>query len=209
MPRDDHSVHDHQDSRRLRELARAIESDPLSPEANRLIAELIVGWRRYYEPWLALKAGRQVADAVVSSVELRLLRLLRRKQQFESPWRSVVWSMVRNELASERRQLGRRGERETVVGEVFGRGSEVEEPAHALFEAVVDSPEYDVARLRRARDELSPSDQQLLELLFDKGLDRQQAAAHLGIKPGTLSVRKLRALRRLREAWDEHRDQGV
>jgi RNA polymerase sigma factor (sigma-70 family) len=204
---DEHSAHDHQDSRRLRELERTIASGPLSPEVNQLIAELIVGWRRYYEPWLVLKAGRHVADAVVSSVELRLLRLLRRKQRFDSPWRSVVWSMVRNELAGERRLLARRGEHETAVGEVFARDSGVEEPSHPLLDEAGGSPEHDAARLRRALVKLSPDDQQLLELLFEHELGRTQAATHLGIRPGTLSVRKHRALARLRAAWDE--DEGV
>ncbi|MDQ3933030.1 MAG: sigma-70 family RNA polymerase sigma factor [Actinomycetota bacterium] len=164
---------------------------------------MILGWRRYYEPWLVLKAGRHVADAVVSSVELRLFRLLRRKQQFDSPWRSVVWSMVRNELASERRRLARRSEHETAVGEVFARDSGAEEPSHPLLEEAVESPEHDVARLRRALVKLSSDDQRLLELLFDQELDRTRAATRLGIKPGTLSVRKHRALARLRAAWDE------
>lgn len=206
---DDHSEHDHQDSRRLRELAKVIELNPLSQQANRLISELIVGWRRYYEPWLVLRAGRQVADPVVSSVELRLVRLLRRKQQFDSPWRSVVWSMVRNELASERRRLARRSERETAVAEVFGETSDAEEPSRAVFEDASDRPEYDVARLRRARAKLSRDDQQVLELLFDQDLVRAQAAAQLDIKPGALSVRKLRALERLRKAWDDDQGQDV
>jgi RNA polymerase sigma factor (sigma-70 family) len=209
LPPENHEAHDHQDSRRLRQLATIMESDPASPEANRLITELIVGWRRYYDPRLALKAGRQIADAVVSMVEFRLMRLLRRKQHFDDPWRSVVWAMVRHELAGERRRLARRADKETSVGAVFGEDAAAQEPSDSVAEAISDSPERDFERLRRARAKLSADDQELLRLLFDEELSRDEVAARLGVKPKTLNVRYFRAIGRLRKAWDEDPGPGV
>lgn len=201
MTNDYRARHDDQDARRLRELADELRRDRRSARADELIAELILGWRRLYEPWLVLKAGtagRQLSDVVVSNVELRLITLLRRRQEFDHPWRSVVWFIVRKELISARRGLAKRGERETAVAEVFGKGAAAPEPA-----SDDDGPDYDVERLRRARAKLSANDQQVLELLFDRDLGREEAAAELGIEPGTLSVRKTRALERLRKAWAE------
>lgn len=206
MTPDDHSIEDHRDARRLERLAELLEEDPASPEANRLIAELIVGWRRFYEPWLVLKAGRQIADPVVSIVELRLMVLLRRKQQFPTSWRTVVWFTVRKELASERRRLAKRGERETAVAEVFGEGAEADEPSHALFDGIGDNPDYDTGRLRRARGKLSTDAQEVLRLLFDEELGREDAAKRLGIARGTLNTRRFRALERLEKVW--HEDDG-
>jgi DNA-directed RNA polymerase specialized sigma24 family protein len=206
---DDHSTEDQRDARRLKRLAELLETDPASPEANHLIAELIVGWRRLYEPWLVLKAGRQIADPVVSTVELRLMLLLRRKQQFPTTWRTVVWFTVRKELASERRRLAKRGKRETAVEEVFGQGAEVDEPSHALFDGVGDDPEYDIGRLRRARAKLSADDQEVVRLLFEGNLGRQDAAKRLGIARGTLNTRRFRALERLENAWNEDDGEDV
>jgi RNA polymerase sigma factor (sigma-70 family) len=200
---EDHSAHEQQDERLLRQLQRILEADPGSREANELIADLIVGWRRLYEPWLVLKAGRQIADPVVSTVELRLVRLLRRKQQFSTTWRQVVWAMVWNELASERRRLTKRAEKETAVGEVFGSDGVGIEPISDPLQEIEEEPDYDLPRLRRARAQLSPDDNELLRLLFEDDLDRMEAAARLGVTPGNLSTKKSRALERLRAAWDQ------
>jgi RNA polymerase sigma factor (sigma-70 family) len=198
---DDRNEHDDQDAHRLRELADELTRERQSPRANELIAELIIGWRRFYEPWVVLKAGkagRQLADVVVSNVELRLITLLRRQQKFDYPWRSVVWFIVRKELISELRRLAKHAERETAVAEVFGESAAAPEPSDDY-----DGPECDVERLRRARAKLSRNDQQVLELLFDRDLGREEAAAEVGIEPGTLSVRRTRAIERLRKAWAE------
>lgn len=196
----DHSALEQQDERRLRQLQRLREDNPASPEANQLIAELIVGWRRRYEPWLVLTAGRHIADPVVSTVELRLVVLLRRKQQFSTPWRQVVWATVRNELASERRRLAKRAKKETAVGEVFGSDGVGIEPSFDPLQ-IEEKPDYDLPRLRRARARLSPDDDELLRLLFEDDLGRMEAAARLGITHGNLSTKKSRALERLRTAW--------
>lgn len=203
MTSEDHSAHEQQDERRLRQLQRILEDNPASPEANKLIADLIVGWRRHYEPWLALTAGRQIADPVVSIVELRLMVLLRRKQQFSTPWRQVVWATVRNELASERRRLAKRAKKETTVGEVFGSDGVGVEPSFDPLQGIEEKPDYDLPRLRRARARLSPDDDALLRLLFEDDLGRMEAAARLRITPGNLSTKKSRALERLRTAWDQ------
>lgn len=204
------SAHEQQDARRLRQLRGIMEQDPASREANQQIADLIVGWRRHYEPWLVLEAGkrignfaagRQVADPVVSSVETRLLRLLRRKQQFSTSWRMVVWATVRHELDSELRRLGKRADKETAVGEIYGDDGVGTEPGHDPIEEIDDSSEYDFERLRRARSGLTPSDDELLRRVFDDELSGMEAAARLEITPNNLGVKKLRALERLRAAW--------
>ena len=201
MTSEDHSAHEQQDERRLRQLQRILEDNPGSPEANQLIADLIVGWRRYYEPWLVLTAGRQIADPVVSTVELRLMTLLRRKQQFSTLWRQVVWATVRHEVASERRRLAERAKKETAVGEVFGSDGVGIEPSFDPLQVIEEKPDYDLPRLRRARARLSPEDDEVLRLLFEADLERMEAAARLGITPGNLSTKKSRALERLRTTW--------
>lgn len=53
------------------------------------------------------------------------------------------------------------------------------------------------AEVRRALDRLSAADRDLLRMLFLDAVDGTAAAARLGIEPGTLRVRKHRALQRL------------
>jgi len=55
------------------------------------------------------------------------------------------------------------------------------------------------ATVRRALDELDPDDRDLLRLLYADALPTSEIARRLGIDPGTLRVRKHRALKRLGE----------
>ncbi|HQU41544.1 MAG TPA: sigma-70 family RNA polymerase sigma factor, partial [Pirellulales bacterium] len=59
------------------------------------------------------------------------------------------------------------------------------------------------ARVRAGLDRLSPDDREVLVLRHLEQLSVAETAAALGIKEGTVKVRALRALKRLREVLGE------
>lgn len=201
---DDYELRDEQDAVRLRELACLIRTGEDPERVQTLIAELIMGWRPHYLAWLEVRFGPDIAQEVDARALEKLTRLLLRKQTFDQPWGAVVWANVkRYALGDELRERARRSPE--VAAEdpsMLAAGPSATDPlTEAEFEAA-EGPEVDTARLDQALNQLSPSDRELIEMLFFDNVGRAQAATKLGIKPGTLSVRKLRALKRLREAWD-------
>lgn len=58
-----------------------------------------------------------------------------------------------------------------------------------------------MVRLERALDTLTPSDRELIDLVFQHDLPPGEVARRLGIAPGALYTRKNRALERLKKAF--------
>jgi RNA polymerase sigma factor (sigma-70 family) len=203
MSLEDHAAHDSHDDKLLAEFARLTAQGADADRRREIMGELIAGWARLFTPWLVLRTDSHTGNEIASRVMERLVRLLVRKQRFEHPWGKVVWATVKFELRSVHRETRRRRERETSVPEPYPDAD-----AEPTYEPLIDAeegPDIDVARLRRALAMLSDRDRRIIELIYFKNASRADAAAQLGIKPGTFSVAKLRALERLREAY-EHLD---
>lgn len=95
----------------------------------------------------------------------------------------------------------RKRSRERRALEGYARSSLDEDGvAHALTD-LIDEERRRVVRL--ALQSLDRDDRELLEQLYTRDVDPEQLAGHLGISPGTLRVRKHRALKRLSAALGE------
>ena len=71
---------------------------------------------------------------------------------------------------------------------------------------IADEEQRDIVpfpTMGRALAQLSDEDRGLFEMLYWADMQDAAAAAELGIAPGTLAVRKHRALERLRASYDE------
>ena len=68
--------------------------------------------------------------------------------------------------------------------------------------------ESDVVRVRDALAELADDDRELLRLCYFEGLTPSEVAARLGVPPERIRQRKLRALLRLRAAFDDSTPAG-
>src|SRR5271165_7188464 len=107
---DDFSRHDTLDAGRLAALRDAIAKgeDQL---VRVLLGELIAGWRPIVEGYLATRTGQEVAEEGISRLEVKLLRLLLRKQEFTQVWGKVVWEnakwVLSDVLKERQREIGR------------------------------------------------------------------------------------------------------
>jgi RNA polymerase sigma factor (sigma-70 family) len=63
--------------------------------------------------------------------------------------------------------------------------------------------EGEIERVRRALERLPAGDRDLVRLCYYEGLSPAQVATRMGVPPETIRQRKLRALQRLREAFDK------
>jgi RNA polymerase sigma factor (sigma-70 family) len=197
---DDFSRHDTLDAGRLAALRDAIAKgeDQL---VRVLLGELIAGWRPIVEGYLATRTGQEVAEEVISRLEVKLLRLLLRKQEFTQVWGKVVWENARwvlsDVLKERQREIGRRAKVEDISAEIGDPASGFE------IEALDERLSVDADRLNRALARLSDNDRRLFEMIYWEDMDDADAAAELDLAPGTFAVRKHRALERLRAAFSD------
>jgi RNA polymerase sigma factor (sigma-70 family) len=197
---DDFLRHDDLDAGRLAALRNAIAKGE-DQRVRVLLGELIAGWRPIVEGYLATRTGQDVAEEVISRLEARLLRLLLRKQGFTQAWGKVVWKnakwILSDVLKERQREIERRAEVEDI-------GAEIGDPASGFeIEALDERLSVDADRLNRALARLSDDDRRLFEMIYWEDMDDADAAAQLGLAPGTFAVRKHRALKRLRAAFSD------
>ena len=161
---------------------------------------------RDFEELYALHAGAvrgyamrrcdsETADDVVADVFLVAWR-----RRAELPDEPLPWLLgtARHVLANHARGQSRRVR---LQDRLAAQPASVAAPAHA------DSRES--AHLRAALESLSERDRELLLLMAWEGLELQQAAEVLGVRPNTLAVRFHRARRRLSAALKaEEADDG-
>lgn len=165
------------------------------------MGELIVAWRPIVEGYLVARAGREVADEIISRLEEKLLLLLFRKQRFPQRWGQVYWQNAKWVLADVQRErqdeAGRRAGLDDVAAAIGDPTTE------AKLEALDDRLSVDAARVHRALAKLSHDDRRLLEMLYWQDTDAADAAGELGIAQGTFAVRRHRAIGRLRAAFSD------
>ena len=124
---------------------------------------------------------------------------------FEALWRSMddppvqplpwLYRVAAGQLANRRRSERRRLR---LLDRLAGRspaGYGPPDPADTTTEA---------AAARAALARLRPADREVLLLVAWEGLETEEAAAALGLAPGTFAVRLHRARRRLESLLDEH-----
>jgi RNA polymerase sigma-70 factor (ECF subfamily) len=159
----------------------------------------VVGAEKEFEKLYALYAGavrgyamrrcdRETADDVVADVFLVAWRRRAELPEDALPW---LLGIARRVLANHARSQSRR---------VRLRDRLAAEPIMVAAPAHVDGRAS--APLRAALASLSERDRELLLLVAWEGLELQQAAEVLGVRPNTLAVRFHRARRRLSAALE-------
>jgi RNA polymerase sigma factor (sigma-70 family) len=114
-----------------------------------------------------------------------------------APVRPWLLRIVANEAHNRRRQAGRRGRLALRASAEAGREGSAPSPEAALLGA----EERD--RLLAALAALDERDRQAIGCRYFLGLDEQEMAAALRVRPGTVKSRLARALERLREQLGE------
>lgn len=143
---------------------------------------------------------QQVADltAEVFHEVIRSAHTYRAGRGSELGW---LYGIARNVVASERRQVVRR-----LRAEQGAAGQRLlDDDDIARLEERIDA-EGAARRLREALSALSDSERAVVELVAVDGLSLTDAAAALGIRPGTARVRMHRARRAARDALDPPQD---
>jgi RNA polymerase sigma-70 factor (ECF subfamily) len=148
-----------------------------------------------------------VQDALTEAVKKFDDYLMRRPVAFY-PWlRQIAWeNLVR---CSERHSAGKRNVKREVPLPISDRS--VLELAERLTRST-SSPSGRLIRqewherVRRALQKLEPNDREVLVLRYLEQLSTAETAAVLKCTPGAVKVRLLRAVRRLRDQFDEQED---
>ena len=148
---------------------------------------------RLHEPWLRLRLARRCADRQVVDEVLQ--------DTFVTVWRSARRYEGRGEVGAWlwgiaiRTLLHRLRPRRPVVDRLRALRGEVQTSAE---EQVLVGVEH--GDLAGALGDLSPELRAVVQATVLDGLTTNEAAALLGIPPGTVKTRMLRARRQLREA---------
>lgn len=116
-------------------------------------------------------------------------------QQPENP-RAWLFTVAVNLARDEARTVLRRKKHLALIkGEAESQGSRVADPGVEL------ERKEDAARVRRALEELSEQDREVL-LLWDAGMSYQEISAQTGLAVGAIGTTLARARRRLVEAFE-------
>lgn len=198
MTTDDFSRHDILDAGRLTALRDAIATGK-HEQVRMLMGELIAGWHPIVHDYIAIRHGPEVAEEVMGSLQVKLVKLLLRKQGFPQAWGKIVWKNAKWGLSDvlEGRQVDVEHR-----SDVEDMNEEIGDPTSGFeIEAVDERLSVDADRLNRAMARLPDNDRRLLEMIHWDDMDDADAAVEFDLAPGTFAVRKHRALERLRTAF--------
>ena len=132
-------------------------------------------------------AGAEAGDVALATFEV-LWRTIDTPPAQPLPW---LYKVAAGQLANSRRSTRRRLRLlDRLSSRAPSTASPPPDPADAAAEA---------AAARSALARLSPADRERLLLVAWEGLDANEAAAALGVSPGTFAVRLHRARRRLED----------
>lgn len=200
MTSDDFSRHDTLDAGRLAALPDAIAKGK-DEQVRVLIGELIAGWYPIVHDYIAIRCGPEVAEEVMGRLQVKLVTLLLRKQEFTQAWGKVLWKnakwVLSDVLKGRRVDVERRSDVEDMDAEIGDPTSGFE------IEALDERLSVDADRLNRALARLSDNDRRLFEMIYWEDMDDEDAALKLDLTPETFAVRKHRALERLRAAFSD------
>jgi RNA polymerase sigma-70 factor (ECF subfamily) len=172
---------------------RRIASDPAQFEAfyRQHVTDITrFVTRRVSDPHLAAVLTAEVFLAVIDSAHT-----YRPARGVPRAW---LYGIARNVIAGQHRRAA--GERK-LAGRMAGHRV-LDDDDIARLEERIDA-QREARHLYRALDTLPPDERAVLELVAVDGLAVNQAAAALGIRPGTARVRLHRARRAARAALDE------
>jgi RNA polymerase sigma-70 factor, ECF subfamily len=134
-----------------------------------------------YRYLVAFTGDREVALDCVQDTFTRAYEQLRRGKSVNIQW---LYTVGRNRGIDEMRRRKREGADRDALERMEG----------------APIPE-DMVSLQHAFGNLSPDDRAILSLAAIEGLSGEEAAARLGIRPGAVRMRLLRARERFRQAY--------
>lgn len=153
-------------------------------------------YRRLY-PRLSAYLGRRVGHAhredAVSETMARAVAGLDRMKVGPAGFDGWVFGIASRVAADHHRRGHRLQRQDAAAGVIAGRGDAGDDGLESLLAA------DDRSELRRAFDQLSPNEQEVLELRVVAGLSAEQVAEVLGKRPGAIRTAQSRALTHLRQ----------
>jgi RNA polymerase sigma-70 factor (ECF subfamily) len=191
--------------RRVEEGDRQARNDLFERHRDRL--RKMVAWR--LDRRLAARVDpSDVIQDVLAEADRKLARYLRHRPLPFYPWlRSLAWEHL---AVLHRRHVkaGKRSVRREEPGILNLPDESAAELANRLVTSATSPTQQALReelrqRVRRALAEMSERDREVLVLRNLEQLSVADTAAVLGIKPGAVKVRHLRAVERLRELLDE------
>lgn len=174
-------------------------------------AAVLLGTLRSYVQRMGIARGEEVATTAVEVLQEVVIEALEHADRFNPTGQPMAWllGIAINIIKRKKVENAKRSRRELFIHEL---SQEQQEPLSddELFDQIpactTAGPEQDVADEEQATILLSlvsQEDQQLLQLAFLYGFEREALAHKLGITPAAARVRLHRALKRLRSAWRE------
>jgi RNA polymerase sigma factor (sigma-70 family) len=145
-------------------------------------------------------ATREAAEDVTSEVFMKALRSLHRYNPGLASPRTWLLRIARNAVTDYLRALRRRGSLHVSLDRVPDLVADVPSQEERVVR------EERIERLLNGSRTLRRADQEILSLRYGSGLDNGEIAEHLGISNNAVAVRLHRALKRLKAAVDQQRE---
>jgi len=166
---------------------------------------------RFYLLRSGLAGDQALTLAAVELLNEVTVEALEHADRFRPSGQPRAWllGIAANLIKRKQSERARLMHREPLVRDLDSRNEESlseDELFDRLFTWGQESPEGIVQRrqeLERRLVGLSPGDRQVIQLAVFAGMNGDEVARELGVAPGTARVRLHRALRRLRQVWQE------
>jgi RNA polymerase sigma-70 factor (ECF subfamily) len=162
-------------------------------------------WERLYRrvyprlaAYLARRVGFEHRDDAVSETMTRAVAGLDRMSLGPAGFDGWLFGIARRVAADHYRQASRyQRQRQRTVAAATTMPVDTEDGSSRLLTA------DEHAELRAAFQQLSPAEQEILELRVVAGLSSEQVAVVLGKRPGAIRTAQSRAVAHLRELFDQ------
>ncbi|HZU70212.1 MAG TPA: sigma-70 family RNA polymerase sigma factor [Ktedonobacteraceae bacterium] len=174
-------------------------------------AAALLGTLRSYVQRMGVARGEEVTATAIEVLQEVVIEALDHADRFNPSGQPMAWllGIAINIIKRKKVEYAKRSRRELFIHELSTDRQESlsdDELLDQIPACATAGPEQDVAANEQAAlllSLVSPEDQQLLQLAFLYGFEREALAEKLGITPAAARVRLHRALKRLRLAWRE------
>ncbi len=174
-------------------------------------AAALLGTLRSYVQRMGVARGEEAASTAVEVLQEVVVEALDHADRFNPTGQPMAWllGIAINIIKRKKVERAKRSRRELFIHELSIDQQEPlsdDELLDQIPACTTAGPEQDIAANEQAAlllSLVSHEDQQLLQLAFLYGFEREALAEKLGITPAAARVRLHRALKRLRLAWRE------
>lgn len=178
-------------------------------------AENLLGTLRLYVQRARLAKGESVKEVALELLSEVVAEALEHADRFDSSRQPMAWllGIAANLIKQKQAEIAKRAQREVFVRNLFDTNQDTLSDGE-LFDRIASltiGPAQDLESNEQATKILalvSEEDRKVLRLSVLHGLNGEELARELGIKPGAARVRFHRALNRLRGAWHKRAEGG-